>query len=295
MSVALLAPLLALAAACSSGGGARTSTQPDTGSFVVTGNPESPAGGTWTFRGTDSGVVYDLAGALYKPLGAGPFPAVILSHGHEGNAAYYASLLAPTMVSWGLVCIAANYTHASGVPAGAPGDSTQPGASEANILRAHETYKLLRRLGYVDMSRVALHGHSMGAFVTTAVAGAYPADFRVASHTGGGVRPPSIVSGPGPTFAQALGIRVPYQQHHGGADSTVALSFDQRLDSLFTAMGLEHQLYVYPGETHDQTRTDTTMLARVHAWYQAHGMFGDGRSRAAEGPLPGDAACSQDT
>ncbi len=264
---------IAVATAACSGSTVASVTPPDTGVFVVSGDPESPSGATYTFVGTDSGVAYDLAGVLYKPLGPGPFPAVILSHGHDGNAAFYASLLAPTMVSWGLVCIATNYTHATGVPVGAPGDTTQPGASQANVLRAHETYKLLARLGYVDMSRVALHGHSMGAFVTVAVAGAYPFDFRVASHTGGGVRPPQIVSGPGPTLTQAAKIRTPYQQHHGDADSTVPLSFDERLDSLFTAEGLQHELYVYPGETHDQSRTDTTMLARVHDWYTAHGMF----------------------
>jgi dienelactone hydrolase len=269
---AVLAATMIGALGCGSGGVASV-TPPDSGSFVVSGNPESVSGATWTFRGTDSGVTYDLAGVLLKPPGPGPFPAVILSHGHDGNAAFYASLLAPTMVSWGLVCIATNYTHATGVAVGAPGDSTQPGASQANVLRAHETYKLLARLGYVDMSRIALHGHSMGAFVTVAVAGAYPSDFRVASHTGGGVRPSQVLSGPGSTLAQASTIRTPYQTHHGGADSTVPLSFDERLDSLFTAMGLEHQFYVYPGETHEQSRTDTTMLARVHAWYTAHGMF----------------------
>jgi dienelactone hydrolase len=272
MDFAVTAALLIAAAGCGSGS-ASVSPPPDTGTFVVTGNPESPGGATWTFRGTDSGVTYDLAGVLLKPPGPGPFPAVILSHGHDGNGAFFASLLGPTMVAWGLVCIAPNYTHASGVPVGAPGDSTQPGASLANVERAHETYKLLARLGYVDMTRVALHGHSMGAFVDVAVAGAYPSDFRVASHTGGGVRPAGILFGPGPTLTQASTIRTPFQLHHGSADSTVPLSFDQRLDSLFTAMALDHQFYVYPGETHEQTRTDTTMLARVHTWYATHGMF----------------------
>jgi dienelactone hydrolase len=244
----------------------------DTG-FVVSGNAESPGGATWTFRGTVNGVAYDLAGVLLKPPGAGPFPAVVLSHGSEGNAAFFTSLIGPTMVQWGLVCIATNYTHATGVPIGAPGDAGQPGASQANVLRAHMTHELLRRLGYVDMSRVALHGHSMGAYLDVATAGAYPADFRVASHTGGGVRPAFIVSGPAPSPDQALGIRIPFQMHHGDADATVPLSYDVRLDSLLTAMAIDHQLVVYPGEDHLTVRLDPNMLARVHDWYAAHGMF----------------------
>lgn len=248
-------------------------TGADTTTFVVSGNPESPAGATWTFRATVDGTKYDLTGVLLKPTGSGPFPAVILSHGADGSASFLASLIGPTMVQWGLVCIATNYTHATGVPIGAPGDASQPGASQANVLRAHMTYGLLRRLGYVDMSRVALHGHSMGAYVNIATAGAYPTDFRAASTTGGGVRPKLIVSGPAPSPAQAQGIRTPFQIHHGELDTVVLLSYDQRFDSLLTVASVEPQLFVYPGEDHLQVRLDPTMLERVHAWYASHGMF----------------------
>lgn len=268
----LLGATLAVSGACG-GAASSTSVGADTSSFVITGNPGSAAGATWTFRATVAGTKYDLAGVLYKPTGTGPFPAVILSHGSEGSAAFFGSLIAPTMVQWGLVCIATNYTHAAGVPIGAPGDASQPGASQANVLRAHMTYELLRKLGYVDMSRVALHGHSMGAYLNIATAGAYPGDFRAASTTGGGVRPSNIVAGPAPSPSQAQSARTPFQMHHGELDTTVPLSYDQRFDSLLTATGVDHQLYVYPGEDHLQVRLDPTMLARVRAWYAAHGMF----------------------
>jgi dienelactone hydrolase len=260
--------------ACGCGGSANSTgtTPPDTG-FAVSGDPVSPSGATWTYKGTVGGVAYDLTGVLYKPAGPGPFPAVLLSHGHDGTAAFFGSLIAPTMVSWGMVCIGVNYTHASGVPLGSPGTVADSGASLANVERAHMTYELLRKLGYVDMTRVAAHGHSMGAFVTVALLGAYPNDFRVASHTAGGVRPSFIVSGPGPTVAQARTIRTPYQTHHGDADSTVALSYDQRLDSLLTSLNVEHVLYVYPGLGHNDVRALPLMLQRVHDWYVAHGMF----------------------
>jgi len=61
------------------------------------------------------------------------------------------------------------------------------GASAANAVRAHAAVTVLARLGYVDVRRVAAHGHSMGAFVTAAFVAAYPGDVRVASHTAGGV------------------------------------------------------------------------------------------------------------
>lgn len=269
----VLAALAATLACGSAGSSNSTGTiPPDTG-FVVSGSPEAASGATWVYKGIVDGVAYDLTGVLYKPPGSGPFPAVVLSHGHDGTAPFYASLVAPTMVSWGAVCIAVNYTHASGVPIGSPGTSADSGASTANVERAHMTYELLRKLGYVDMTRVAAHGHSMGAFVTVALVGAYPSDFRVASHTAGGVRPSFIANGPGATVTQAKTIVTPYQMHHGDADSTVSLAFDQRLDSLLTARGVEHALYVYAGLGHNQVRSLPLMLQRVHDWYAAHGMF----------------------
>ena len=249
-----------------------TPTAPDTG-FVVSGNPESAGGATWSYKGTADGVAYDLTGVLYKPIGSGPFPAVLLSHGSDGSAPFLANLIAPTMISWGLVCIGVNYTHAAGVPLGSPGLASDVGASLANVQRAHMTFTLLRKLGYVDMSRVAAHGHSLGAYVDVALLGAYPTDFRVASHTSGGVRPSFIVSGPAPTPAEASMIRTPYQMHHGDADATVALSYDQRFDSLLTATNVDHQLFVYPGLDHLAVRTSPLMFQRVHDWYAAHGMF----------------------
>lgn len=273
ITVVLCAAAIAVCVAC--GGGQTEVVVPvgsDTG-FVVVGNPESATGATWTFRGVVDGTAYDLAGVLFKPAGSGPFPAVILSHGSEGSASFFASLMAPTMVQWGLVCIATNYTHATGVPIGAPGDASQIGASAANVLRAHMTYELLKRLGYVDMSRVALHGHSMGAYVDAALAGTYPNDFRAASQTGGGVRPDQIIAGPAPSSAQARTIRVPFQLHHGELDTTVPLSYDQRFDSLLTVIGVEHMLFTYPGEDHLAVRTDPNTLARIRTWYGAHGLF----------------------
>jgi hypothetical protein len=58
------------------------------------------------------------------------------------------------MVTWGLVVIGPEYTHAlapdgsTGLPAG--GD----GASAANVSRARKARQLLSCLGYVDMTRV---------------------------------------------------------------------------------------------------------------------------------------------
>lgn len=261
---------LCLLAACSS------ATRPVMNSpagFNITGDPESSNGATWTFRETVDGVAFDLTGTLMKPSGTGPFPAVVLSHGSDGSAEFFSSLVAPTMVKWGLVCIATNYTHSSGVPLGSPGSADEVGASEPNVLRAHMTHELLRRLSYVDMSRVAIHGHSMGAYLDAVTVAEYPGDFRVASSTGGGVRPDNIFAGPAPSTSQVRNAKTPYQMHHGSDDTVVPLSYDQRFDSILTATNVPHELYIYPGAGHLDVRTSPDMFDRVHAWYASHGMF----------------------
>ena len=186
----------------------------------------------------------------------------------------FAAIVAPSMVGWGLVCIAPNYTHATGVPVGLPGtaDLRDRGATKANLLRLHMTLTLLLDQGYVDRTRVALHGHSMGAYLDAAAAGAFPTDFRVASSTGGGVRPDRFRSGPAPDSAAVRNVRIPFQMHHGDRDDVVPLDYDQRFAALLAARGVPHELFVYPGG-HLAPRADPLMLERVHAWYAKYGMF----------------------
>ena len=237
--------------------------------FVLTGNPESSQGATWTFHGSLDGVAFDLAGILLKPSGAGPFGAVVISHGAGGNAAGYSRSMAIDMRQWGLVAIATNYTHAGGVPLGSPGTANDPGASSANVLRGHAAREILRTLAYVDQSRVAAHGHSMGAFVTTALVAAYPGDFRVASHTAGGVRFGGG-SGAAPTEDQARAIRTPYQLHHGDQDEVVPIAQDQRLDAILQAGLVSHEFHVYAAATHADVAQSPAILARIRSWYAAN-------------------------
>jgi dienelactone hydrolase len=242
--------------------------------FALQGDPESAQGATWTYRGPIDGVAYDLQGILLKPRDGDAFPAVIVSHGAGGNAQGYSRSIAREMVQWGMVAIATNYTHASGVPLGAPGTQDQPGASHPNVLRAHAMLGILRSLGYVDMSRVAAHGHSMGAFVTAGFAGAYPAAIRAASHTAGGVRP-GIISGElaAPVEGQVRTVRAAYQLHHGDSDFLVPLALDQLFAIILQGGGVPNELHVYAGAQHNDIAQSEVMLGRVRSWYATHGMF----------------------
>jgi dienelactone hydrolase len=239
--------------------------------LVVSGDPRNRTGATWTYTANDGGTQYRLEGVLLVPEGAGPFPGVVVSHGRGGVPAAYSANVGRTMVGWGLVVIATRYTHAANndgrnatfLPAG------PEGASEANVMRAHKARDLLACLGYVDMSRVAAHGHSMGAFVTGQLLGRHSADFRAASHTAGGVSPG--VNATQDSAAEA--ITTPYQLHHGDQDMVVPLAFDRTLDSILTARGARHELHVYAGFSHEQVAADPVMLDRVRGWYTAFGVL----------------------
>src|SRR6478672_9929831 len=234
---------------------------PDAPVVIITGNPESADGATWTMSGTLEGTRVELEGILLKPRGRGPFPAVVLSHGAGGNAQTYGRALGTVMRKWGLVCIATNYTHALGVPLGTPGLRIDQGASPENAFRAHAAVTVLARLGYVDVRRVAAHGHSMGAFVTTEFVATYPGEIRVASHTAGGVLDGFPDRGvPIPSAAEARRIETPYQWHHGLRDLAVPFLLDKRFDSILTAA---HEGYIYPRLGHAEVAEDAEVLKRI--------------------------------
>ena len=253
------------------GGAAAPTATIDSAAFAIAGDPRQPDGAPWSFRQSVDGVRYELTGVILVPTGPGPFPAVVLSHGSAGNARTIASEVGRTMTRWGFVCIAVDYTHASDVPVGAPGGRSETGASRANVLRAHMTRELLRRLPYVDNTRVAAHGHSLGAYLQVAWLAAFPRDVQVASQTGGGIRPPGSRIAPAPTAEDAARISVPYQLHHGAQDQTVPLSWDERLARVLSDHGVANAFYVYDGG-HLAPRSNPLMFDRVRAWYAAYGV-----------------------
>lgn len=236
--------------------------------FVVTGDRTSNEGATWTYQSTDEGVQYALEGILFSPAGDGPFPGVVVNHGKDGTPWGYSSIVAREMAAWGMVAIGTMLAHASdmedmgNLPDGADGRSPE------NVQRARKAYELLACLP-VDPGRIAVHGHSMGGFVTGQLLGTHTGLFRAASHTAGGTS-----MGPNATeMAIAEQIVTPYQLHHGDNDSTVLLEYDQNLEAILQGNGVPHELHVYAGYDHEQIMHDTLMFERVRGWYTTHGVL----------------------
>lgn len=236
--------------------------------FILDGDPTSCNGARWTYKDTVDGIIYDLQGKLYKPTGTGPFPAVILSHGINDNVNGSATALSNTMVTWGLECISVNFTHALNAPLGSPGTYAESGASTANILRAHKCRDILKSLGDVDTNYIAAHGYNLGAYVSAGMVGAYPNQFRVASHAGGGI-------GTGNATPDSLGATIitPYQIHHGIPDAQVPLEYDVALHALLQQNNVPTQIFKYPGYIHTDLINDVSMLREIKAWYAQYGLF----------------------
>jgi len=250
-------------------GAAPSAAEVNCAALVETGDRLGPNGSTWSYRGTHGGVEYVLDGVLFGQAGAGPFPAVVVSHGRGGQPGGYTRQVARQMSGWGMVAIGTRYTHAAD---GTDTDNLPQGefgASTANVLRAQKTRDLLGCVGNVDMNRVAAHGHSMGAFLTGQLLGTYPDGYRAASHTAGGVGSSAYAT----KEPAARNIRTPYQLHHGDADRTVDISLDQTLDRILTEAGAAHEFRIYAGFDHEPMALDATMFQRVQAWYRLHGVL----------------------
>ena len=242
--------------------------------LTLTGSAESTSGAKWTYKDTIDGITYDLQGVLFKPVGTGPFPSVIVNHGTGGSSLSYSSTASKQLVSAGFVCIATNYTHASistAVPCGSPGDCADQrtwGAGIDNLLRAMKCWDILASLSYTDTTSIAAFGHSRGAFITIALAGTYPNKFSCFGHTAGGVGNTSDN-----TYAseeQVNKINKPYIFHQGDADVTVPKVYADNFEAILKKNGVPYTYYVYPGLTHSQMSTDATMYTRTKEFFTAN-------------------------
>lgn len=241
--------------------------------FVLTGDPESSNGATWTYKRTINGTVYDLRGVLFKPPGSRVFSSVLVNHGTGGNVNPngYADRVCKEMVKWGYVCIAVNYTHSGqGAPCGSPGlcDTTNWGASNDNFLRAMKCWDILASLGYTDTNCIAAFGHSRGAFLTTGLLGTFPGKFSCAGHTAGGVGHPTDISFP--TTAMVNSITRPYILHHGTNDNIVSIIYDNNIESLFRTNGVTYQYFTYAEYNHNTISQDSLMFSRTKTFFNKH-------------------------
>jgi len=223
-----------------------------------------------------------FTGIMLKPAGAGPFAGIIINHGAGGSANGYSLTKAREMLPWGSVCIAPNLTHAGG------GETNAPviGHSPENLARGLACANVLASLSYVDTNRLAVFGHSMGAFATIGHAAALTTRIRAAGITAGGVIPDNAPGGTdnaSPTVTEANPVRSPFVMFHCDGDPVVPAMRSERFQQLLNGSSVLNQRFVISSNSipnsahwhnlHQDSTVNASILTNTRTWFQAHGVL----------------------
>lgn len=217
-----------------------------------------------------------FTGYLLKPEGEGPFPAVIINHGKGGGPEGFSMAWAREMVQWGLVCIAPTLTHAAGTDI-----QGKDGSSEENISRGGDCLIMLEKLGYVDLKRVAVAGHSMGGYVTIGFCGIVGARVKAAAVVAAGVAPRSGTPAP-PADLAALSS-APLLMLHGTLDRTAAPAMSAALQKVLEDRRVPTRRELFVGTDHDLATNPATRavtLSLIREWFTTHGILPRGKNTA---------------
>jgi dienelactone hydrolase len=240
-----------------------------------------PAPFTFSWSGTNftySDSNRAFTGILLKPPGSGPFPAVIIHHGAGGTAAGYSLPKAREMMPWGMVCIGPTLTHA----AGGETDPVNMGNCPENNARTVACANILASFADVDTNRIAVFGHSMGAFNTIGSAGVLAGRVRAGAITAGGVIPVGT-SNATPTYAEASPVRAPFVMFHCDADPVVPASRSLAFQQILTSNAVASLRVVYSSNAipnsahwhnlHQDPAINTDVLTNTFQWFRTHGVL----------------------
>jgi endo-1,4-beta-xylanase len=222
-----------------------------------------------------------FTGIMLKPPGDGPFSAIIISHGAGGTATGYSLAKARELSAFGALCIGPTLTHV----AGGETNSADIGHSPENLARLMACANVLATLPYVDTNRMALFGHSMGAFATIGAAGsALGTRVRAAAISAGGIIPDAAgTNQAAPTTSEATSTRVPLIIFHCDGDPVVPASRSLAFQQLLVANSVANQRIVHPSNSipnmanwhniHNDPAVNTSILTNTRAWFQTHGVL----------------------
>lgn len=234
-----------------------------------------------------------VTGMFQRPAGTQRLPALIINHGTGGTATGFSRTRATEMSPWGLVCIGANLTH----QAGQTEDLDTWGHSPENTARVRACVAALSTCSDVDLNRLAMWGHSRGAFTTIGVASEMGVELKAAGFTEGGILGDDGINdkdgqpeGSFPTISESSDITAPTLMFHvvgTPGDTVVVPSTSERLNTLLTTLGITnnrvtydatplgisgsaaHNIYTLPF----YTEAATGVLARWRAWLITHGVL----------------------
>ena len=230
------------------------------------------------FTYTDSNRTF--TGIMLKPDGAGPFAGLVINHGAGGSVTNYSLQKAREISPWGSVCIAPNLTHAGTTET----NPANMGFCPENLERIRACLNVLSTLSYVDTNRLALFGHSMGAFATVGSAGVLSARLRAAAITSGGVIVDSAgTNNAAPTVTEANTVRAPFLMIHCDADPVVPPARSQLFQQVLITNLVANQRILISSNSisnsnnwhniQNDTNANALVLTNTKAWFQTYGVL----------------------
>ncbi len=190
-----------------------------------------------------SGAPITLTADLSKPVGDGPFAAVIMLHGCGGIWRLRDSAWSERLVSWGYVVLQIDSFTPRGYPDGICENILDVSVRD-RVADAHASKDYLAGLPYVDMDRIAVMGMSHGGWTTlAAVENSYLND-AVRAHPF-----KAAVALYPPCEPVLYRLDAPLLILIGGADDWTYAFRCERME-LKDPIGHAVTLKVYPGATH---------------------------------------------
>lgn len=139
---------------------------------------------------------------------------------------------------------------------------------------ARDCLTMLKKLGFVDMKRVAVTGHSMGSFLTIGFSGLAGTEIKAAAISAGGITPREGV--PMPSEKLAGGITAPFLMLHGTVDGAVPVASSQLLKDLIDQKSVANRRVIFEAMNHDlptNPATKAVMLTLIREWFIAQGVI----------------------